>query len=84
MCEGAFIVQPIPSGNRPIEMIRLLLRHVHGVEAKLQPQRHRNGAAEVYAKYYNLLRLAAPTTTWAESKRFCGIDSEIEITTPRT
>ena len=86
MCEGAFIVQAHPFRESSyIEMIRLLPRHVHGVEV-LNSNRNdtENGAAEVYAKYYNLFRLAGTDNHLGPNqKRFCGIDSEIEITTPR-
>ena len=85
LCEGAFIVQAHPFRESSyIEMIRLLPRHVHGVEViNANRNNTENGAASAYADYYELYRLAGTDNHLGDKqKRFCGIDTGIEIEKP--
>ncbi len=82
---GAFIVHAHPFRESSyIEMIRLLPRQVHGVEV-INANRGdiENKAAEKYADYYCLYRLAGTDNhLGGGQKRFCGIETDIEILIP--
>lgn len=83
---GAFIVQAHPFRESSyIEMIRLLPRGVHGVEV-INANRGdvENAAADRYARFYNLHRLAGTDNHKGKGQsRLCGIDTEKAILCPR-
>ena len=82
--EGGFIIHAHPfREDSYIDMLRLVPRHVDGIEImnSSRPDSE-NNIAEIFADYYGLLKTAGSDTHYFNREKFSGIYTQNRLTSP--